>query len=410
MKNIVNILFALFLFSSNHLSAQSGCTDPLATNYNASATQNDGTCVYGAASVAPFSSFYITSNLIETSGLLYWNKQFWSHNDNGDTYLYTLDTLDGSLQQVYNLTGTVNTDWEEIADDSSYIYLGDFGNSLNGNRTDLKILRIDKSSLLLNSPLIDTIAFSYPDQVSFNPTGSNNTDFDCEAMVVSTDSIYLFTKQWITHQTKVYAVAKVAGNHIATYKTIYNVQGLITGAVALPNKSCMVLCGYTDILEPFFYLLYDYNGTNYFSGNVRKVNIALPFHQVEGVTTTNGTLYYFTNENFMQGSLNIPQQLHALDMSSYLSNYLNSLTGLEEKANSSGIHVFPNPVSNILGFKTPTAKGSYQINDCEGKTILRGAISNTQTFIQLSTIKKGVYYLTVNNEHGAYSSSEFVVL
>jgi hypothetical protein len=60
-----------------------------------------------------------------------------------------------------------NTDWEEISQDSSYIYVGDFGNNYQGNRTDLHILRIEKKSFLLNQPIIDTISFSYSNQTDF---------------------------------------------------------------------------------------------------------------------------------------------------------------------------------------------------------------------------------------------------
>jgi len=82
--------------------------------------------------------------------------------------------------------------------DKDYLYVGDFGNNLNGNRTDLKILRIRKNSVLVNPLKIDTINFSYSNQTNFTPTGTNNTDFDCEAFIVASDSIYLFTKQWIS--------------------------------------------------------------------------------------------------------------------------------------------------------------------------------------------------------------------
>ena len=81
--------------------------------------------------------------------------------------------------QQFNITGVENYDWEEISSDSLFIYVGDFGNNVNGNRTDLHILRIEKNSLLINSPVIDTISFTYSDQTDFTPTGSNNTDFDC---------------------------------------------------------------------------------------------------------------------------------------------------------------------------------------------------------------------------------------
>ena len=56
-----------------------------------------------------------------------------------------------------------NSDWEEISQDDGYIYLGDFGNN-TGDRTDLHILRVEKSSLKSGKPSIDTIWYTYSDQ------------------------------------------------------------------------------------------------------------------------------------------------------------------------------------------------------------------------------------------------------
>src|SRR5688572_14633836 len=105
-------LFTLcFFFSINHIEAQPGCTDPLATNYSSSATVNDGSCMYAASSVSPTSSFNLSASLPETSGLIQWNNQIWTHNDNTDINIYSLDTIDANLIQSHPLTGTANIDW-----------------------------------------------------------------------------------------------------------------------------------------------------------------------------------------------------------------------------------------------------------------------------------------------------------
>ncbi len=125
------------------------------------------------------------------------------------------------------------------------------------------------------------------------------------------DSIYLFTKQWKQKRTAVYAVAKTPGNHVAQYKESYNIKGLITGATYVQHEKVIALTGYSKRLSPFIYLLYDYNNSNFFSGNKRKIKIALPFHQVEGITTQDGLHFYLTNENFVRKPIiNSPQRLH----------------------------------------------------------------------------------------------------
>ncbi|MCC7223735.1 MAG: hypothetical protein IT273_08405, partial [Chitinophagales bacterium] len=153
-----------------------GCTDPLANNYNATATHNNGTCTYNATSLSASQSSSISSTLDETSGLVWWNEKLWTHNDNTDLHLYGLDTV-GNINTTYTLANTANYDWEEIAQDADYLYVGDIGNNGNGNRTDLHILRIAKNSLSLPIQDIDTIYFSYADQSDFSPAGANNTNY-----------------------------------------------------------------------------------------------------------------------------------------------------------------------------------------------------------------------------------------
>src|SRR5687768_13537765 len=108
MFNVIRWSFFIFislLFIAGKLSAQvPGCTDPLAQNYNPLATINDGSCSYAAGSVSPASSFILDNVVAETSGLIYWNNQLWTHNDNFITDLYVLDTLDGTLLQTIPLS------------------------------------------------------------------------------------------------------------------------------------------------------------------------------------------------------------------------------------------------------------------------------------------------------------------
>lgn len=267
VRKISIILFLVSLTSSKLFAQIYGCTDPLATNYDFTATNNDGSCTYSVASVTPVISYNLDASLSETSGLISWNDGVWTHNDNTDTNLYSLDTLSGAIMQIVPIGGIVNYDWEEISQDSNYVYIGDFGNNVNGNRTDLKILRIEKNSILANAPMVDTIFFSYSDQIDFTPTGGNNTDFDCEAMIVSSDSIFLFTKQWVSNKTVVYSLPKLPGTYSAIRRSELDVQGMITGATYMESQRLITLCGYTNLLQPFLYLLYDFNQTDFFNGN-----------------------------------------------------------------------------------------------------------------------------------------------
>ncbi|MBF2707818.1 T9SS C-terminal target domain-containing protein [Flavobacterium soyangense] len=314
MKKIVVFLFCI----TSAYGQISGCTDSFAKNYNPKATNNDGSCQYASAKIKPESSINLSDSLIETSGLIAFNDLFWTHNDDHDTTIYGLDSK-GKIQTKIKLEKVKNTDWEEISQDSSYIYIGDFGNNYKGNRTDLHILRIEKNSFLLHQPVIDTISFSYSNQTDFSVQKQNTTNFDCEAFIISQDSIYLFTKQWHQEKTSVYMLSKTPGNHIAILKETIDVKGLITGAAKLASKNEIILCGYSKILKPFLFLLYDYKKNNFSSGNKRKIILSLPFHQIEGIATDDGKFFYLTNESFIRKPIiNTPQQMHSVNLSPFL--------------------------------------------------------------------------------------------
>lgn len=312
------ILFFLILTSS--YGQISGCTDALANNFNPNATNNDGSCIYASAKVKTKTSVKLEDSLMETSGLMAFDNLLWTHNDDHDNTIYGLD-FSGKIQKKVKLEKVKNNDWEEISQDSSYIYVGDFGNNFQGNRKNLHLLRIEKKSFLSNKPLIDTISFSYSNQTDFGIQKENSTNFDCEAFVVSRDSIYLFAKQWSQKKTSIYVLPKIPGKYSAKLKETLDVSGLITGATLLASGKGIVLCGYSGMLQPFLYLLYDYKNNDFLAGNKRKIKLSLPFYQIEGIESLDGKLFYLTNESFIKRPIiKIPPQIHTVDLSSFLKN------------------------------------------------------------------------------------------
>lgn len=393
-------IFALFL----HFVMQAqiaGCTDPLSNNYNPQATVNNGTCTYSSASVSPVSSVNLPESVEETSGLVKWEERLLTHNDNTDLKLYALDSISGVITETFTVTGTSNTDWEEIAQDDQYIYIGDFGNNGNGNRTNLRIIRVNKEELLSGTIQANSIHFSYSNQANFTPTGGNNTDFDCEAFIVSNDSIYLFTKQWVSKKTSVYALPKTPGTHIAQFKTTYDVSGLITGATYQEDKKLVVLTGYSTLLQPFFYLLYDFNGHSFFSGNKRKISMSsMGFHQVEGIATANGLDYFVSNEYFVRVPLvNVSQKLHKFDLGPYLQGYLENLplaTAHNDIRNR--IRVYPNPAGDYLYIEIePSLIGiQYNFIDMNGRNAQSGILNSERNRLDIGRLQSGVYVIKVS--------------
>lgn len=382
-----------------------GCTDSHASNYNALATQNDGSCIYPSASLSPITSRQLDASLTETSGLIEWNHDFWSHNDNTDTAIYRIDTATGGVAEKVPLAHVINHDWEELSQDSSYLYLGDFGNNASGNRTNLNILRISKTSIIGGSPTIDTISFSYSDQVDFLDQGTNNTNFDCEAFIVTSDSIYLFTKHWVDLATTVYSLPKTPGSHLAQRVDSFFVNGLITGATFLESKRLVILSGYSKQLAPFIYLLYDFQPRQFFSGNKRKVDISLPFHQIEGVSTTDGTHVYCTNEYQTFSTIENFQQFHTFNLESLLGSYLNTGIATAEATPRSTLRLYPNPSSDWLTLDLPKngTKQKYQIINPLGTVILSGVVDESKPVIEIQRLPQGSYLLRMEGNPGDYA-------
>ena len=385
----MKLLLPTFLLSTMQLSAQlSGCTDPLATNYNSTALVNNGSCTYTNVTLVPDPGIVLPAVMSETSGLVLFNDQLLTHNDDSDTNLYLIDYSDPVDFVTLPITGASNIDWEDIAEDENYIYIGDFGNNVSGNRTNLRIFRILKSELM-NNPVADTISFSYEAQTDFTPQSSNSTDFDCEAFIVTAGKIHLFTKEWGTKKTSVYELEKTPGTHVAIYKGTLNVQGLITGATHLEEEQLVVLSGYSIILQPFVYLLYDFENDDFFSGNKRKIMLNLPYHQVEGITSEDGLMYYLSNEAFPTGNIQVDPKIMKLDLSSYLSNYLegNPLAIKEPVANTF-VQVFPNPAKEAMVIQLSEEQigiiTSVELIDGTGRTVLQQEINEQQTIISLN--------------------------
>jgi hypothetical protein len=397
-------LVCLSVLSVLKLNAQlTGCTDPLALNYNAAAQLNDGSCSYPTTSVNVTNSLDLPASLQESSGLIYYNNAIWTHNDNSDLKLYQLNPNDASQIATQTILNCNNTDWEEITQDANFIYVGDFGNNSSGNRTDLHILRIAKNSLFTSSLSVDTIWFTYSNQTDFSATIGNNTNFDCEAFIVSSDSIYLFTKQWLNQQSTIYVLPKLPGTYSAQLKATIPVNGLITGANFQEEKRLITLIGYSGLLQPFLYLLYDFQGTNFESGNKRKVGLNLPFHQTEGITSENGIDYYVSNEYFSNAFVATPQKLHTLNLSNFLQPYINSLTNHIETLNESyNLTLTPNPTnqsisihSENLTFKTIVISTNF------GKIVQQtsGNEANEAT-LNVASLLPGSYFLSVISNKG----------
>lgn len=334
MMRALLVCFGLLIVTMGSGHAQlCGCTDSLARNYNAKATINDGSCQYAHTTIKAEVLGTLDSLAEGSSSLFYWDNSYWTYNDHNNNCLYRIDSTNATILETLCIKKIRNQDTEEISQDSLYLYFGDVGNN-SGRRKNLQILRVSKESLENQKFKIDTIRFSYEDQTDFT-AHPQATYFDCEAFIVTGDSIYLFTKQWVSSQTTVYSIPKTPGTHVAHRGETYNVKGLITGATYIPEYQLIVLCGYDynknnifSALHPFLYLLTDFKDDRFFSGNKRRIDFGSGIKaQIEGIATSNGLDFYLTCEHFhttrMGITFDFPAQLWRVDLRKFLMPYLN---------------------------------------------------------------------------------------
>lgn len=376
------IIFGLTFFGSSLFSQSEGCTDPQASNFNPSATENDGSCNYPYTDFNPPFKYILSNTVSETSALIYLKNKLWTLNDSGGLpVLYAMDTATGQIIQEVTITNAINVDWEELAIDEDYIYIGDFGNN-DGTRDDLGIYKVLIDDLPYQgngSVTASHITYIYPDQKSFNRNYSHN--FDCEAFIATEDSLYLFSKNRADYKTKLYRLPKEPGNFIAELITSFDVNGLITGAGYSITENEVVLIGYVqNIYTPFVWLLFDFQSNSYFSGNKRRIDFPnLTTTQTEGICYISGKDLMISAEK----SPTFTARVFRFNASAWTDHV--SHTNEIKIAKRATLKVFENPVGDsILKLSlVDCPKGNYRVDitDLLGKIVF-------QTSVEIDRVKE----------------------
>jgi hypothetical protein len=339
MKKTSFLFCLVLLFAvSLHTNAQiAGCTDPQATNYNPSAVINNGSCTYAALNYSPPLRVELGTSLREISGITYYKGNLLGIIDDiNNNKIFVIDTLTGAVKQTITVDGATNYDWEEITQDSTHIYIGDFGNNYSGNRKDLQIFKIAKTAFLdvpgdytIPASAVEKIAFSYPDQTDFTAV-LNNTRFDCEAFVIRNNKIHLFTKNWIGDYSVHYSLPTEPGVYVATRLDSLNTGNLMVTGASLGAHDELLLTAYeanTSTLTFNFalYLIYGFDHTDYFFNTGNKRKITLPglttTGQVEGVCFVNATHGFLSNEYSSQSVLTITNKLRTFNTLNWILDY-----------------------------------------------------------------------------------------
>lgn len=429
IKLILLSLSTLSVAAQGILTDQ-GCTDPLAINYDVQASVNDGSCVYESTSVYFEERFILPDEIDETSGIIFFNDTFWTHNDDTDNHLYSFDFEQDPLLDAHPMEGLQNKDWEEIQQDENYLYIGDIGNNY-GNRTDLKIYKIEKASLFDGQPgiAVDSIMYNYEDQENFDPPGPLQTDFDAEAFIVTDADIYVFTKQWISRKTAVYRFPNETGTHEAQKVDEYNVEGLVTGITYIEDLelAALTIYDFPEVSAPRILLMYDFLEHDFFSANKRFLKMSnLIGRPVEAITTMDGLDFYITNERINIDGMLASQQIYRFDLAEYLEDYIQRIgpphtsdgtNNNNEQPRTAQLHQnYPNPFnpSTTVAYELSTSGHvKLEVYNALGSKVAtmvdetQAAGSYTQRF-DASRLPSGVYFYRLTSDR--YQSTKSMLL
>lgn len=172
-----------------------------------------------------WTSFKLNESLHEISGLEQLNEETLAAiNDSGNSAEIHLINLKGELIKSVLVKNATNVDWEDLARDNHYLYIGDIGNNQN-NRKDLCVYKVKISELLSNTEVnAQKIIYHYANQSAFPPT-KEDFNFDAEGIIAYKESLFIFTKNktepWNGIST-IYSIPKQPGTYKAKkYAELY---------------------------------------------------------------------------------------------------------------------------------------------------------------------------------------------
>ncbi|NOZ45265.1 MAG: T9SS C-terminal target domain-containing protein [Chlorobi bacterium] len=303
IRRILRILVIILLISFNVFSQFENKSNSLRNS------KLDSVIIASPDPVAQFNR-----RIKENSGLIYYHNLFWTFNDSGGkNVIFGYSISEHRIVQKIIVSDAQNRDWEDITQDSSSIYIGDFGNNF-GTRSDLVIYKIPKSNISeKNNGMVwaDKISFRYEDQYKFE-SKLRGTAYDCEAFFYLNNRLYVFTKDWVNRITKMYELPVMPGNYVAKLVGVFNIDGLVTAADISPDKKTVALLGYKDYM-PFMVVFTNFKEDDFFNGKKIRYNFNEIFNaQTEGLTFTNNHTIYISAEKSK-----IPAMLYKIELNTW---------------------------------------------------------------------------------------------
>ena len=78
--------------------------------------------------------------------------------------------------------------------------------------------------------------------------------------------------------------------------------------------------------------------------------------------------------------------------------------GVDEIDSENNFAVYPNPSHDVLYVLSDNINSEYRVTNLMGQTIIIGEITSENQMIDVSSLTKGIYFITINNE-----SQKFVI-
>ncbi|RUT73048.1 hypothetical protein [Ancylomarina longa] len=300
MKSFLfSTIFLLVLASCQHKSPTKELSE--VSNLKDSSSTIIPTIIYNPILV----SDQLSAKVDEQSGLVWYNQLFWINNDSDCAASLFAYNRNGNLRKELRLSQAINLDWEDLTEDSTFLYIGDFGNNF-GDRRDLRVLRLRKSQISKDSVSVqecEKLKFEWADQKDFSKRKQTH-NYDCEAFFAYKDSLYFFSKNWGDHKTRMYVMSKDTSYHKLKPNCEFDVDFMVTGADIRSDGKMVALVGYKDF-HTYMMILFQYQGTDFFGGKQLFVDLkSLGRAQTEGIVFgENDSLFISTEQTKLPQSL-----------------------------------------------------------------------------------------------------------
>lgn len=239
----------------------------------------------------------LPSELVEISGLVYFNGMLLGMNDGGNpSELYSFLPSSPTIKSTFNINRN-NRDWEALSLKDSIIYIADTGNNI-GTREELSIYKYYIDSLLSNqNPKGQTIRFSYENYAK--PKIGEAHNFDCEAMVIIENDILLFSKNRKDWSTDLYLLNDSNKKQITKKLHSKKLQSQITDAHYDHDNDLLYLLSYRYKnplnFSCYLHIVENFSTNGYSLENLKTFRLDRKL-QLESITVDENGIIWIANE------------------------------------------------------------------------------------------------------------------